>query len=146
MTGYYRRYCREFYSKTVAQRIVSAKLVILDAPILQKPLRLFYIGLNRRCFKPLQCQQHLFHEYSVSIRWFSRILTKMLMSRSNHFCRDGDQPPTQCYRTMETVQKSNIRHSCIRDCAKNPTFVILNPPSPPYQGGIEWKVPLIRGI
>ena len=36
--------------------------------------------------------------------------------------------------------------SCFRDCARNPTFVILNPPSPPYQGGIEWKVPLIRGI
>ena len=34
----------------------------------------------------------------------------------------------------------------LRDCARNPTFVILNPPSPPYQGGIEWKVPLIRGI
>ena len=60
LVGHYRRYCREVYSKTGVRRIGSAKLVILDAPILQKPLRLSAIGLNKQCFKPLQCQQDLF--------------------------------------------------------------------------------------
>ena len=39
--------------------------------------------------------------------------------------------------TTRLCKKPNIRRSCERDCARNPTFVILNPPSPPYQGGIE---------
>ena len=51
-----------------------------------------------------------------------------------------------CYMWKTLVGLAVLLGSCFRDCAKNPTFVILNPPSPPYQGGIEWKVPLIRGI
>ena len=60
-------------------------------------------------------------------------------------------------------KNSIFRRSCERDCTKTQYFVVpaketvqetqrssfltpLAPPSPPYQGGIEWKVPLIRGI
>ena len=63
--------------------------------------------------------------------------------------------------TKKTVQETLARHALhvenpcgfgyftgfllSRPC-KKPTFVVPNPPSPPYQGGIEWKVPLIREI
>ena len=38
----------------------------------------------------------------------------------------------------DAVLRQQVRLlTSIGDCARNPTFVILNPPSPPYQGGIE---------
>ena len=49
---------------------------------------------------------------------------------------------TRPLRLCKTQYSSFLR----KRLCKNPTFVILNPPSPPYQGEIEWKAPLIRGI
>ncbi len=124
MADHYSKPCREVYSKTLALRIVSTQLTILDGTVMYKPSFLFYIELNGRASSPFSAISISHVVYRDHCRRSQPEAIKTAGVRKNNGPAGKPGKADLALGMINWLTRLE-NWNLLRDCARNPGQVVL---------------------